>query len=58
MGGFGVLLEVQGCTEGCGVPLWVGVWCWREFPVASREVEISRLWGPNFPKASECIRVN
>ena len=40
------------------MPLWVGVWCWREFPVASREVEISRLWGPNFPKASECIRVN
>ena len=31
-----------GYTEGCGVPLWVGVWRRLEFAMASKGGEISR----------------
>lgn len=41
MGDVGAPMGERGCTEGCGVPVWAGVWCSREFAVTFAGGEIS-----------------
>jgi len=62
-------MGVRGCTEGCGVPVWAGVGCGREFAVTSTGDEISgslrqvvrgidrrRAWGTGWCSRGDDVR--